>query len=1117
MPIISPKIPLGLEELMRGLAKSVIKENPQNIYEFAAEYFENLLKERDGSVDQTYKKFATYKVYKKNKAERLKRGKENSNDVNERPSDNGLVKDEVNYRNQKSFDKNVSSEEKSVEEVILPATSLPLLTKTQSSSIAESGSEALINNETSEKVEGVPSETENQDDDDIANMVLDKDMEHAALKIQSTFRGHKVRREIKENTPENVEDIKENVDEHEVQGFVAIDDIKENIDEEEVQSSVVVDDIETSQLSENELDSAESLIDQNQIEENEQTLDSHDAKENIESEVDDDIANMVSDEDMEVGDENASIEEEKTEENLIEETLNQPDESKVAQSDEPDNVEINVETLNDGAGKQGNLLTEQSVHDDEQAEKEDIDEQKVENESKIDIVEETVAEVTKEENISPEMTAGSVEPDTPEGVIDAEPQNEDGKMVSDEAHDKTEKQDEIFNFNDEGVTDDNLNDQPEILVKNATETSEPLKQFVEDAAENADNAQEFPNSSENCEKAEVKEQEPEEILNEISNETKNSSKDEAETVEILPNIESEEIENKEIDEEDKLKTEDDLEVTAVALQDTAEEIIPEDKDSLLPDAEEKNADENVMEMPENKSINESNLVDTTIEENDKIDITLNEEEIKLTESIVSPKPDEETAEEKEICDNNLEENEPIKEIKVKVSEQETQQEELKEQLNESENEIVGDIEAMKMLDNIDDDDDRIPVDEEICVKKSIGSLEPDQENIESEVNENLVEEKLSNEIENLEDNQEKLPAGDIEYSTLRESISEPGESADEIDNKSRDVTDEKSIDGDTTGSRQNSLDEIQDEINEQSVLEGSQEESIIHPSTAVDKDEMNAAQQSEKFHKGLDEAAVIESDAFESIVQDISPIDLIDEVVNEYAGTVASELFNDNIEELEQEKGLIKSVEKEEENNSNDETIQPRLSEENPLSEIETPSSIDLTQETVQVSQDEQQPITDEILQPDNEESEIPEETQLPIDENAPTAFSAEEKTPSVENDFKQPDDEEDSPKPPKVEDDVSDMILDEEMEGAALKIQATFRGHQVRKEHDTQQKSETVEEEESENVKTKVVIDQCSDENQETEEQGETDQQDTSADFEQIQESETVDEEQTEEGKLHT
>ncbi|CAG9811277.1 unnamed protein product [Chironomus riparius] len=70
MPRITPKIPQGLEELMLNLAKSVIKENPQNLYEFAAEYFEKLLKERDGKVDDSYKKLPAYKAYKRAKIEK---------------------------------------------------------------------------------------------------------------------------------------------------------------------------------------------------------------------------------------------------------------------------------------------------------------------------------------------------------------------------------------------------------------------------------------------------------------------------------------------------------------------------------------------------------------------------------------------------------------------------------------------------------------------------------------------------------------------------------------------------------------------------------------------------------------------------------------------------------------------------------------------------------------------------------------------------------------------------------------------------------------------------------------------------------------------------------------
>lgn len=55
-------------------------------------------------------------------------------------------------------------------------------------------------------------ENQTQEDEDIANMVLDDEMEQAALKIQSTFRGHKTRKDIKK-TDSETEDIEKSVDE----------------------------------------------------------------------------------------------------------------------------------------------------------------------------------------------------------------------------------------------------------------------------------------------------------------------------------------------------------------------------------------------------------------------------------------------------------------------------------------------------------------------------------------------------------------------------------------------------------------------------------------------------------------------------------------------------------------------------------------------------------------------------------------------------------------------------------------------------------------------------------------------------------------------------------------
>lgn len=58
---IAPKIPDGMVELLKNLAKSILKEQPDDIYVFAAEYFENLVRQRDGgALDKSYGKFRKY-------------------------------------------------------------------------------------------------------------------------------------------------------------------------------------------------------------------------------------------------------------------------------------------------------------------------------------------------------------------------------------------------------------------------------------------------------------------------------------------------------------------------------------------------------------------------------------------------------------------------------------------------------------------------------------------------------------------------------------------------------------------------------------------------------------------------------------------------------------------------------------------------------------------------------------------------------------------------------------------------------------------------------------------------------------------------------------------------
>ena len=40
-------LPVGLEDTLEGLAREVLRSKPKNIYQFAADYFEDLLRKRN--------------------------------------------------------------------------------------------------------------------------------------------------------------------------------------------------------------------------------------------------------------------------------------------------------------------------------------------------------------------------------------------------------------------------------------------------------------------------------------------------------------------------------------------------------------------------------------------------------------------------------------------------------------------------------------------------------------------------------------------------------------------------------------------------------------------------------------------------------------------------------------------------------------------------------------------------------------------------------------------------------------------------------------------------------------------------------------------------------------
>lgn len=1152
---------------MRGLAKSVIKENPQNIYEFAAEYFENLLKERDGSVDQSYKKFATYKVYRKNKSAR-KRGKENANDVNDTQSDNGLKRDAkaVNYVDQHGFAKRDSVEDKSVEEIILPeaAHGLQSIPKAKTSISSESEISASIKQEPSVEVEAVPSRGNSEEDDDVKNMVLDDDMEQAALKIQSTFRGHKVRRDMKDTEVENEEQVEG--------GREAVVELQQ-IDSEE-------------KLENDDAAVSDGCVNEN---ENEHEIASNDTRGPIESEVDDDIANMVLDDDMEQAalkiqstfrghkvrrdiketlipenDENneeVKVDEVEGVDGAIKETIAEAgDEALASLSTERSEQEVEIaleevpqiesENVIAVEAQEGSIVDDALGSEAQQEKKENAD-------NGVDIVDEPEAlekaldeaasDAVVEETVSAETAIddGNVVVDD-EGIdenvaIDKENiegnSGVDGENIEETSHVDEEKIDIESEVVEEYLVDENIDEtaavEKENIVETPTEIADHLveenyleitelvtEKVEETSSENLATEIVQENFVKNLPIENVEESSPEnvETVNEtIQDQTVDGSSagsptaDESETVEAADNETlvkppSVEIPDGEVNEKEEIPI--DAEIAAqklssiemegteklesVEIEASEEEVASEAPLETHPSMEneiEQTQLEGDDSMPEGvEALNDEPLVnefsapeaihdEASNFETEQSDVEVGENQIE-SEDVIEladnvPLGDTEAEEETliESGDKPLELKEG--ENNAEVNEQEPQ-EGLNDLPNESENEKAA---------------DGSPVVEEVCEKKLFENLE---EMNESEIDDVICGEIAINEAavdeETIDiENVEKLPSGEVEYASLRESISErdvtPAESVDEVDNKSADLTDEKSIDGDTTGSKDEKSNE----------------------------DEKHNADDVE-----MNEQLEVDPNAVEPILhEEISPIELMDEVLNENAGTLANELFSENVEQtneaIEQEVDLIESGN---ENRRESESVEPKLNQSEPLLEIELPKSIDLSEQMVELSQDEMEPIRDEILQVEDDDSEIPEESQVPTDENIPTV-SMEEKSPSLEQGDESEVEEKSEPQQPQVEDDVADMILDDEMEDAALKIQAAFRGHQVRRERIAQPEDDAEKNEQSQDVDSPVVIDQCSEETQETQEHEETEQQDTSADVEEMQESETVDQENTQEGKL--
>ena len=46
------RVPKGFQNILEGLAREVLRTQPENIFEFGSQYFEKVLKYREGKLDR---------------------------------------------------------------------------------------------------------------------------------------------------------------------------------------------------------------------------------------------------------------------------------------------------------------------------------------------------------------------------------------------------------------------------------------------------------------------------------------------------------------------------------------------------------------------------------------------------------------------------------------------------------------------------------------------------------------------------------------------------------------------------------------------------------------------------------------------------------------------------------------------------------------------------------------------------------------------------------------------------------------------------------------------------------------------------------------------------------
>ena len=190
-------LPEGLEEALEGLAREVLRTQPENIYEFAANHFDQILKKRTNVKEKPEKDCENgEKVDGVDEDDGTEI--ENIEERTATPEDTQVRSRPASSKPRKSIDIQMPSNQEA-EEVDIDLTDPDV---EMAATKIQAGFKGHKTRKEMKERKADLETTEKEDTEEIDIDLEDPDVEMAATKIQASFKGHKTRKEMREKTKE---------------------------------------------------------------------------------------------------------------------------------------------------------------------------------------------------------------------------------------------------------------------------------------------------------------------------------------------------------------------------------------------------------------------------------------------------------------------------------------------------------------------------------------------------------------------------------------------------------------------------------------------------------------------------------------------------------------------------------------------------------------------------------------------------------------------------------------------------------------------------------------------------------------------------------------------------